>query len=1183
MKLKITHYFLLFSVVAMTCSMSLKAEDYDEREMQSLISLFDNGTNWEKTGLIDPSSLSSEQKMDHLKNEGIIAVENGYVTELKLNASYTGSLELTDFRELKLLEVKETSLSSFSMKNIPLENLHLDANIQLGTIHIEDCNELEKVLVTPYFDGYGFELMSLNKVEVLNCKNLKELDLSGIIDRPANNDYLGFNDNLKQLTIKDCISLTDINCATTSWLTSIDIDTPEKIKRINAWQCPFFNDFSSFISLEDLTCDIDNDYRNNLPLSLKKFTLSTGYHTPDLDLSFLPFLEELNIFGTNIYTLEIPASVDKEKSDFRYNRFSNEELKKIFGNITNEVIEKYKIFPQMRNRYKGVLGKIEYAEVKETGKKIDLSSETYEGTTSLFKWYKLNKEVAIDLQMHDLFIEGSYYSFVKSLKESGKLEHIIDGPVLTPIDELDMEYIFCVLEPEGYDKWDEVDPGRYYLYQIALFPELKYQLKVEEKQEDFKNGDFIQIEEGKQVTLFIECDIDDNPLTYYAWNLYGSIDGGDNIMFPSEGSTSFYNWVKEVDLSSLTKGKHEVAIKYATFEKSEVIYSEKCYNEKLTIQVGVEDPDPTPDPPTLQYKVRIEGGTYYNVRTGGTTTEYEGTDVYLGIIPDPSTGDIEYDEWKITYTDPSQEHVSTEKKAVETLYEFNPDSPHNKTGDYVYTTTRLHLYKDGGEVEGSPFTVKDPYTISIVKNNPAPEGIYLQYKVKINNGSYFDVPTGGKTIEKEGTDVRLGIIPVNESGTIVYDEWKISYNSPYADAQSSGNVDSENLFEFNPNSPHNKTGEYPYLTYRLHLYQGGKEIENSPYMVNDPYTIIITDVSENPLIKIHTSWTVCPDEKLLRIPYELLSIREKLEYKIIFCNDSEDCVFEDMKQYEPLPKEGYFTVIIPENTPSGSYRGEIFLRYSDVPDELYNYPFYINIPVSVKITQQPEQVINLCKNDNFNLSVEVSGTVLGYQWFHDGNPIKDAHTASYSGVFDESVQGEYYVEVMDSCSLIYSDTVMVSGANIWIHKKWDDVLFVYNSEGIYTSLQWYKNGNKITAYGQSEYYTEGNMSGVYTVRAYRADGSYEESCPYVVESDAQADIVDIFPNPIKRNTELKIRTNHWKNGIVQIMNLSGIIVYSDQIKELESHINVSFSAGVYIVFLQSEDGNRYTEKMIVTE
>jgi len=1177
MKLKIIHSIAFLFLLTIYPFPSLNAQNYNDKEMEYLMEFFGQSNNWETVGH-DPSSSTPVEKMDFLVDNGIIAVDNDFVQEIKLDKAYSGSLELSDFEHLELLEVKETSLNSFSIKNSPLINIHLESNSSIRTVNIEDCSALEKILVTP---NLYFDLLSLENVTISNCQNLEELDLSGIHDRPVIHFYLDFNLNLINLTIENCPSLTNINCVSSSQISSIQIDTPENIKRINAWQCEFLDDFSSFINLEELTCDIDHISPDKLPVTLKTLILPGNQEARDLDLSHLISLTELDVYGGNFHTLAFPESLDPEISDFRYNRFTNEEIKKIVGNITDDVIENYKIYPQKLNRFKGisgVLSEFEVPEVAEIGKEINLGSETYEGFESVFKWYKISEQAQVDLRNHDYLSTDGYFLFVEDLKRSGELEFIKDGSTFTPGNDPEMEYILCVAEPVGYTKWDEVDPRRYYLYQAALFQPLKYWLDVDGEITDLENGDYIKIDEGTQVTLFIECDYsEENPLSYHNWDLYGSIDKEPNFKFESDS-----RWINKIDLSSLTKGKHVIKLDYAIFWRSQTPYSRKDYNETLTIQVGEEDPDPE-EPPRLQYKVKIEDGPYVNVRTGGTTIEKEKTDVYLSIIPDPKTGDIDYDEWKITYTGPDEKQVSTEKKTSEDVYEFNPDNPHNTIGDYLYTTTRLHLYKNGQEVDKSPFLVNDPYTISIVKSNPVPDGIYLQYKVKVNDGTYYDVPTGGTTIEREGTDVYLGIIPVNGNSTIKYDEWRISYNAPATDRLSSGNIAEDVMYEFNPENPHNTTGEYPYLTYRLHLYQNGSEIEGSPYQVNDLYTIIITKIPETPMIKMDTLWTICPGEKTLRIPYEILTSRENLEYKIVFCEESDECEFEDMKEYEPLPEGDYFTVNIPGIMHPGIHRGEIFLRYSNNPDLFYNYPVYIYIPVPVVITKQALPVSNLCPGDTFALSVEVSGKPLSYQWFLNTNLIDGANKPAYKTVFDESVQGEYFVEITDSCGIVRSDTVPVTGSNLWIEQKWDDVLYVYNKEGVYTSYQWYKNGNEIQTYGTSQYYTEVGMSGSYTVRAFRQDGSYDESCPFVTPVETKAGAPRIFPNPVLRHTQMTINT--YQKGVyhIQIIDLSGKYVYSAKKNEQEVKIDISFPAGVYIVVILSSDGKQYAEKVVVIE
>lgn len=1183
MKLKIIHSIAFLFLFIVYPSLSLKAQSYNAAETQALMAFFaqNNNGNWKTAGLNNPASLTDDEKMDHLVSQDIISVDAGHVTQIKLNRGYYRPLELADFEKLEQLEVKETYISSFSIKNIPLVNIHLEANKYIMTIKIEDCDELEKVLVTPSTDLSRFESMALESIEVLNCEKLEVLDLSGKNDRPVVDESFIFNEKIEKIEIVNCPSLTDINC-TGARISTINIDTPENIKRINAWKAFPINDFTVFTNLEELCGNIyAHDHHEKLPPTLKTLILPFDNSIAHLDLSFLTSLEELYLFGSDLQTLNAPQSLDLGKSDLRFNRLSNSELKKMTGNMTNEMFESYKIFPQKLNRYIQLSGMEQHPEVIELGKEMDLSAEAYGGVACTFKWYKMSIDFQSDLYRHNVLTDGSFFSLIETGIQDGELEYISNGPTFTPGNDMLKQFLLCIIEPEGYTKWDEVDPRRYYWYQAATFPELEFYLTIDGQTDKVENGGSIKIKEsGDNAYLEIKWDEDySDPLYFNKWYIYGSVNG---IDFDDWGDFIYYN--KRIDLSNLANGKYEIKVDSVLFFKYEQPYCHQLYNDTYTIEVG-EEPEPGPEdnPPSLQYKVKIENGPYTNVRTGGMTVEKEKTDVYLGIIPDRKTGNIDYDEWKITYTGPDQKQVSTEKENSEDLYEFNPDAPHNTIGDYLYTTTRLHLYKNGLEVNKSPFTVNDPYTISIVKSNPVPDGIYLQYKVKINEGAYNDVPTGGTTIEREGTDVRLAILPVTVNRSVFFDEWEIDYIDHTGNRQSSGRVTLGELYEFNPDDPHNKTGEYPYLTYRLHLYQNGTEIENSPYILDDPYTILITDTPDSPMVEMDTLWTICPGERILNIPYKFLTNRENVEYKIVFCEESAECEFEDMKEYKPLPESDYFTIDIPEVMHPGLHRGEILFRYSTNPDLLYNYPVYIYIPIPMVITQQPVAVSNLCTTDTFALSVEVSGNPISYQWFLGTSLIAGANKSTYEAAFDETIEGEYFVEITDTCGIIYSDTVLVTGSNVWIEQKWDDVLYVYNKEGIYTSYQWYKNGNKIESYGTSQYYPEVGMSGTYTVHAFRADGSYDESCPFVTFNETKAGPPRVYPNTIRRFSQMTINAPSQGEYSVRIVNLAGNIVYSTVRNEQETQIEVTFPNGVYIVTIQTKDGKIQTDKIIVIE
>lgn len=1171
MKKNILYYFIIPFLWTISFSFSLNAQTYNDAETEYLMTFFDynSGQNWDITGLTDdPSSLSPDEKMDFLVNEGIISVEDGFVTEIKLDKPYTGPLELVDFEQLEELEIKETSLTSFKIENSPLENIHLESNNLLKTIHIESCERLNKILVTPDPHLAKNKYMSLETVKVYKCQNLEILDLSGKSQRPVEK-INRFHNNLSTLVIEECPSLKRLNTAGSN-LSTFQIDTPENILTLNAFNV-YMNDLSSFVNLEEFTGYI-SEYID-LPFSLK--TLISPFESigsGELDLSGYTSLEELLIYENSLTSFIPPPHLDLEKLDMRYNKFSNEEIRKIIGDISLETIENYKIYPQKLNVYHQ-LSSLNYPVIGWLGDIIDLNDEKYEGVESSFKWYKIPKEEQTRFSDYDLYAHKSYYPLIEEWQNAGKLEELAEGPLFTPGEDLYLENILCIMEPVGYTQWDQTDPRMYYRYEIVPYPEMHLKLKVDGELTDIQSGGLTKVKEDSEVIFYMGFDEEyTNPFRFFMIKIFGRVNEDEFSLsagFSSDNELYLSDYIQG-------KGKYEVKIDRIQYYRIEYIYGERLHNENYTIQVGEDTPVPPPDdtPPRLQYKVKIEEGPYTNVRTGSTTTEYEGTNVYLGIIPDAATGDIDYDEWKITYTGPDEKQMTIEKQSAEILYAFNPEDPHNKTGDYTYLATRLHLYKGGQEVDKSPFSVNDPYTIRIMEKNPLPDGLYLQYRVKINDGSYVDVPTGGTTIEREGTEVRLGIVPVDESGSIVYDEWKISYNNPVAGGQSSGNVARDVLYEFNPANPHHTTGEYPYLTYRLHLYENGTEIPNSPYTINDPYTIIITDIPDTPIISMKELSTACPGEKELQIPYFLFSTGKDLEYKILF--------IEDASSYAPLP-ENYFTVNIPAGTPAGTYRGELLLRYSTDHGIIYHIPFYISIPEALVITRQPQSVSHLCPADSFSLSVEVKGNALRYQWYHNFELIRNATAPVYQNKFTEMKAGDYFVDIIDSCGIIRSDTVQVSGSNLWIERKWDDVLFIYNKEGIYTSFQWYKDGKEIKEYGTSIYYTEEGLSGSYSVRAYRADGSYDESCPYVIMPATRSGSLMVRPNPVRRHTQLTMNFPYQGDYVIRVINLSGQLIYTDKRKGNENSVDISFPAGIYLFTVQFEDGKQYVEKIVVTD
>jgi len=570
----------------------LKAQNYNDAEMESLMEFFSQSSNWQTAGLIDPSNSTPIEKMDYLVDEGVIAIENSHVKEIKLNKSYQGQLTLADFKQLTLLEVKGTNINSFSIKNCSMENILLEANKSLKTIRIEDCAGLIKILVTPDPDLGSLESMALESVSVLDCEKLTFLDLSGKNDRPVVDESFYFNRNISELSIKNCPSLIDINCMATG-IGSIDIDTPENIKRINAWQAFPISDFTSFTNLEELFFTLaDESYKAKLPLCIKTLISPFG-GIQHLDLSFLTSLEELYLYGSDVVTLNPPSSLDIKKTDLRYNRFTNKELKKLVGNMTNETFGSHEIFPQRLNRNIQITGSDQYPEIAGLGEKMDLSTETYGGVESIFKWYKMSDNFQAELYSKKNFTQGSFYSMVEDAIDDD-LQLISDGPIFTPGEDMSMNYFICIIEPEGYDGWNKVDPRRYYSYKAVPYPTLEFYLTINGKSSKVDNGKAFKIEEGlSEAYLEIKWNEDyTNPYEFNDMHIYGSINGVDFNAFDKH-----IYCTKKINLSLLGKGIYNIKIDSAIFFNNEPAYCQKNYNDSCIIQIGEEDPIKPSTPP----------------------------------------------------------------------------------------------------------------------------------------------------------------------------------------------------------------------------------------------------------------------------------------------------------------------------------------------------------------------------------------------------------------------------------------------------------------------------------------------------------------------------------------------------------------------------------------------------------
>jgi len=328
----------------------------------------------------------------------------------------------------------------------------------------------------------------------------------------------------------------------------------------------------------------------------------------------------------------------------------------------------------------------------------------------------------------------------------------------------------------------------------------------------------------------------------------------------------------------------------------------------------------------------------------------------------------------------------------------------------------------------------------------------------------------------------------------------------------------------------------------------------------------------------------CFSDESLNVSFRLQYTAKPLRYAVAFTEVSKAAGFEDVKTYNDLPQDGIVSIVIPKGIKPGTYSGYLLLVEKG-STEYKMYPFTVKIKDGVRITGQPQPITQQNTGERFTLSVKAEGDNLTYQWFYNGERLEGATSSTYETIYSADMEGLYSVEVYGDCGWIESDEVMVTGC-FGILIKWDDVIYVQNTDGNYKSFQWYRNGEAITTNGTSIYYTDASgLQGIYYARAYRADGTYDQSCPVEYSTVTRASTVSVYPKAIERNHYIHVESDElggsYIGGVVEIYNLSGGKVYSQRLLNPRIEVPVNQPTGIYILQVTAPDGRRKTEKIVV--
>jgi len=362
------------------------------------------------------------------------------------------------------------------------------------------------------------------------------------------------------------------------------------------------------------------------------------------------------------------------------------------------------------------------------------------------------------------------------------------------------------------------------------------------------------------------------------------------------------------------------------------------------------------------------------------------------------------------------------------------------------------------------------------------------------------------------------------------------------------------------------------VTYLITLAIGGCEYENIGEV-----SVVVSPVIEFNINPITIS---CNHEPSVTLTYDINI--QGAQYTLIFGQEGNAVGFESVLDYLPLPESG-IVVTIPPAASLGNYAAKLTLQYGKC---IKIYDIIIAVKSTPVAISKSESELILCYNEDLYLFVEIDGYVQ-YQWYFNGELFPDETKSYYESTFDIFKEGEYTVDISNECGTI-SYTFIVRQNPTIIKMKWDDVIYVANPEYVYVSYQWYKNGQPISLNGADQYYTEkGGFTPMaeYNVRAFKADGTYDEACPFIPNDGivSETSSLTIYPNPAqnKVNFLLKLPPGIDTEADACIFDMNGKLVHQFKITAALTEETLEVASGTYSVRVITTNGNEFIEKIII--
>ena len=179
------------------------------------------------------------------------------------------------------------------------------------------------------------------------------------------------------------------------------------------------------------------------------------------------------------------------------------------------------------------------------------------------------------------------------------------------------------------------------------------------------------------------------------------------------------------------------------------------------------------------------------------------------------------------------------------------------------------------------------------------------------------------------------------------------------------------------------------------------------------------------------------------------------------------------------------------------------------------------------------------------------------------------------------------VEVRDTLDCVATATLPIELAlDGQIYSKWNDVLLVDNSQGLYSAYQWYENGQPLSGKTDQVLYLPDGMKGTYTCLLTTPEGKlftceYEfEDIPRSADKQFSDNDITVLPNRVKAGGVVAVQQSQSETLRLILMSATGQRIGEYTQTDSKQLICMPAVQGVYLLRITSDSGMQ-TEKIVV--